>query len=125
MRGHEIGHNVLILGAAVVHAGVLVHEFFVHADVRLAHVVQNGIYAVLRRHLKLAGDMVFHQLPEKVVVFVLQHIVVADAGADEYLFYTGYLSQPLQKRQIFRVVGVQIWAGLGSETAPVGAHTAF
>ena len=91
----------------------------------LAHVVQYRADTVLRRHLQLAGDVVLHQLLEEVLVLVLQHIVVADAGADEHLLDLGDLPHFLQQLRVLGVIGVQIGAGLRRKAAAVLAHTAL
>ena len=125
MRGHEVGHDVLLLGKARVHFFILFHEALVHVDVRLAHVVENAVDAVLGRDLELAGDVVFHKLGEEIVVFILEHVVIADARAHEDLFYARYLPQLAQQGEIVRVIGIEIRAGRRRKASPVGAHAAF
>ena len=101
-------------------------EFLEHVEMGLAHIVQHGADAVLRRDLQLAGDVIVHQFTEERLIFVLvlEHIVIADAGADEHLFDAGYLPHFLQQLRVLRVVRVQVGAGLGGEAAAVFAHSA-
>ncbi len=125
MRGHEVRHDVLLLGKARVHFFVLFHEALIHVDVRLAHIVENAVDAVLGRDLELAGDVIFDKLGEEIVVFILEHVVVAYTAAHENLFYARYLPQPAQQGEIVRVIRVEIRAGRRRKTSSVGAHAAF
>ena len=65
--------------------------------------------------------MVVHQLPEKVSLLVQQHVVVADAAADEHLFYPRQPAQAPQKLRVFRVVCIQIFARLRGQAAAIFA----
>ena len=122
---HQIGHHILLLGIAVVQAAVTVHELLIHPDVGLAHIVQHRVDAVLRRHLQLAGDVVLHQLREEFLVLVLQHVVIADAAADKDLLHPRDGPELPQQGEVIAVVGIDILAGGGGQTALVGAHAVF
>ena len=119
--GHEVGHEVLLLVVGLVELLISAPELFKDAKMRLTHVVQHRGHAVLRRHLQLAADVVLHQLAEKVLILVLQHVVIADAAADEHFFHLRELAQPPQKLRVLRVVGVQIFARLGGKAAAIFA----
>ena len=80
---------------------------------------------MLRGNLQLAGDVVLHQLGKERLIFVLQHIIVADAAADEDLFHPGDIPQLAQQGQIVGVVRVNVGAGGGGQTALLGAHAVF
>ena len=73
-------------------------------------------------HLQLSADVVVHQFPEKILIFVLQKIIVANTTADEHLLHAIHPPQALQKRRILRVVGVQIPTRLRGQTAAALAH---
>ena len=92
---------------------------------RLAHVVENAVDAMLGRDLELAGDVVFDKLGEEIVVFILKHVVVSYAAAHKDLFHARYLPQLAQQRQIVGVIRVKVRAGRGRKAAPVGAHAAL
>ena len=86
MGGHQVGDEELLFAHPVVELAVFFLEPLIDLNMGLAHIVQHGVDAVLRSHLELAADVILHQLPEELVIFVLQHIVKPDARADEYLF---------------------------------------
>ena len=125
MAGHQVWHQILLRAVLLVELFILPPELQKNIEVGLAHVVQYRADTVLRRHLQLAGDVVLHQLLEEVLVLVLQHIVVADAGADEHLLDLGQLPHFLQQLRVLGVIGVQIGAGLRRKAAAVLAHTAL
>jgi len=54
VRAHQIGNDVLLLAVTVVESAVLIHELLVHIDMRLAHVIENGVDAVLGGDFELA-----------------------------------------------------------------------
>lgn len=89
MGGHEVGHQVLLLAVLLVQPLVLTLELLIDLDMGLAHIVQYAAHTVLRGHLELAGDMILHQLGKELAALVLEHIVEADAGADEHLLHPG------------------------------------
>ena len=86
MRGHQVGDEKLLFAHPVVELAVFFLEPLIDLNMRLAHIVQHRVDAVLRSHLELAADVILHQLPEELVIFVLQHIVKPNARADKYLF---------------------------------------
>ena len=57
--------------------------------VLLAHFIEHGGAAMLRRNLELTRNMVFDKLAEKSVVFVFEHIVVTNPRTDENFFHAG------------------------------------
>ena len=71
MGAHEVGNDILLLGKLGVELLILLEKALVHLDMRLAHVVEHRVDAMLRRDLELAGDMVFDKLGEKFVILVL------------------------------------------------------
>ena len=119
--GHEIGHQILLLAVFFRQGVIFAAEVVVHIGKGLAHIVQHPGADVLRRHLQLAADMVPHQLGEKVAVFVPEHIVKADAAADEHLFDPGDGPQLPQGGQIAALIGVEIGTGCGEQALAVGA----
>ena len=123
VRTHEIGNKVLLLLILFVDAAVLCPELFKHVEVGLAHVVQHAVHAMLGCHLQLTADVILHELCKKFAVFVLQHIVIADAAADEDLLHAGNGAQAAQKQQIIAVIGIKVLAGGGGETVAILAHT--
>ena len=123
--GHQIGHYELLLVVLLVQLCVLIHEALVNLNGRLAHVAENAVDAMLGSDLQLTADVMAHELSEEVAVLVLQHVVKADAGADENLFDSGYLPQLAQQGKVVAVVCVQIGAGRGGKTAAIGAHALF
>jgi len=63
---------------------------------RLAHLVQHRVAAMLRRRFELTADMILNQLIEKRFVFILHQIIIPDTGTDEYAldpFYRTKLAQ--------------------------------
>ena len=55
----------------------------------------------------------------ELLILVPEHIVVADAAANEHLLYPRQGPQPPQKLRVFRVVRIQILTRLRSQTASV------
>ena len=123
MGGHQIRYQKLLFPSVFVQRIVLLLEPLIDLDMGLAHIVQHRIDAVLRRHLQLAGHMVLYQLPKEGVPFVTEHIVIADAGADEDLFDTRNLSQLPQQRHIIGLIRIQVGTGLGRQTHPFGTDS--
>ena len=122
---HEVGNEILLAPVLFVHGAVLVPEFFKHVEVRLSHVVEHARHAVLGRDLELAGDVVFDELGQKGTSLVLEQIVIPDARADEDLLHAGDRAKTTQQLDIFRVVGIEIFAGVGGEAVFVAAHAAL
>ena len=123
VTAHEVRHQILLLAVLLVEPLVLIAEFFVHFDMGLAHVVQHRIHTVLRGHLQLSGNMIFHQFGKKFAALVLHHVVKADAGTDEDLLDTRNGAQLPEEFQVIGMVGVQIGAGLGGKASPVFTKT--
>ena len=69
--------------------------------------------------------MVLYKLGKELVVLVLKHVVIADAAADKHLFYARDGSQLAQKRQVIRVVGIEIFARVRRKAALVRTHAVF
>ena len=110
MAGHEIGDEVLLQSGALVGLLIPLDKAVVDLRRRLAHVLQ-GVWAdVFRRDLELAGDVVADQLVEEVAAPVGEHIVVADAGADEYLFHARQRAERPEDVDELPVVGDQVFA---------------
>ena len=75
--------------------------------------------------LELAGDVILDELGQKRTALVLKEIVVADARADEDLLHAGDRAKTTQQLDIFRVVGIEIFAGVGGKAVLVAAHAAL
>ena len=113
----------MLLAVLLVQPLVLTLELLIDLDMGLAHVVQYAAHTVLRGHLELAGDMILHQLGKELAALVLEHIVEADAGADEHLLHPRHLPDLAQEHQIVGVVGVQIGTRRGGQAGPAPAHS--
>ena len=126
MAGHQVGHQVLFFARLAAELIELILEAVEHLDGRLAHIGQGVGGAVLRGHLQLARDVVFHQLLEEGFVGVGHQVVEADAAADEHLFDPRQSPQPAQDIQVVLVVYDQVGAGLGRQAVlAAGAHPLF
>ena len=122
VAAHQVGHQVLLQAVAAVEALVLLLEPLIDLEVGLAHVVQHPGGAVLRGHLQLAGDVVADQVREELAVVPAEHVVVADAAADEDLLHPGDGPELPQQAQVVPVVRVQVFAGGGGQAGAVLAH---
>ena len=116
MGGHQIGHQILLFSDPSGFGIEFALKLPVQFDVRLPHAIQNMGRTMLRRHTQLPADMVLHQLFQERIAGILQHVVVPDPGADEYLFHTGKSPEGAKHMQIFTVIGLQSRACGGSQT---------
>ena len=124
MGGHEIGHHKLPHAHFPVQLLVFCGEPLIDRVLGLAHELQHRVADMLRGHLQLTGDMVFHQLTEEAVVLVRQQIVKPDAAADKHLFHPGQCAKLLEQAEIIAVVRNEIFAG-GGEQALLGGTYAL
>ncbi len=63
---------------------------------RLAHKIQDCVYTVLRRYLKLTADVVLYKVRKELTAFVCHQIVKTYAASYKDLFNSFYLSKPFQ-----------------------------
>ncbi len=108
MGGHQIRHKELFLSELFIEPVVFSDKFFINFFPRFPEVLQYPVRDVFRRHFQLTADVMFHQFFEKRVVRVRHQIVKADARADKYFFYAGQRPQSAKKRQIIRMIHLQI-----------------
>ena len=120
VRAHEIGHQILLLAGPAVERVILVAKGVKHGLRGLAHAAKHVVRDVFGGDLELAAHVVLHELSEKGGVFVEQHIVKAKAAAHEHLFDAGQRAHLAQNVEILGVVDLQMRAGIGGKTAPVG-----
>ena len=88
MRGHEIGHQVLVASAFFIGLDKGPDKVSVDPVGRLAHFFEDRIGNVLGSHPELAADMIAAELIEEGPVLIGQDIVKADPGPDKDLFDT-------------------------------------
>ena len=81
--------------------------------------------AVLGRNLELTADMVADEFFEERIGLVRHHVIEADTGADEDLLDARNGFDPLEKFNVFAVIGAEIRTGLREQTALVRAYTVF
>ena len=126
VRAHQIRHQKLFHAGALVRLLVLLAKPLIDEVARLAHIRQNRIADMLRRHFKLTAYVVFHQFIHEFLTIRVRHKVVeANAAAHEHLLHAGQHAQLAQKLQ---VVGMGRFARLaygGRKTALAGAGTAL
>ena len=113
MAAHQVGDEILLLAHGFCQLIKALLERLICFDMRLAHFIEHMIRAVLRCDLELSGDMIPHELAEKLVILVSHQIVIADAGADEYALVFRQRTQFPQQTQIFLMIDGQIFAGFG------------
>ena len=124
MRGHEIGHRVLVQMLPLHRALELLHEGVVDLHRRLAHEAQHAVGDVLRRHAQLAAHVVPAQLGQESFVRVRHEIVKTHAGPHKNFLHPGQCAEFAQKLHIVGVVHLQVGAGLRKEAlaVPAGAE---
>ena len=71
---------------------------------RLAHFIQHGSAAMLRRHFELTGNMVFYQFFKESIIRILQKIIISYAAADKHFFDVWKAAHRTQNIQIFAVI---------------------
>ena len=121
MAAHQIGDEVLLQPAFLRQAEILLAERLIHLERRLAHQAQHAVVAVLGRDLELTADVIAHQLAEEGVALVAEHVVKADARADEHLFHLRQRLDRAEQLDVLAVVGDEVLAGRGRKAFPPGA----
>ena len=98
MRAHQIRHQELLHARALVRLLVFLAKTLIDEVARLAHIRQNRVADMLRRHFKLTTHVVFYQLIHEFLMIRIRHKVVeANAAAHEHLLHTGQCAQLAQK----------------------------
>ena len=92
---------------------------------RLSHFIKNSGGAMLRSHLELTADVVFHQLTEESVVGIPQHIIISYSRSDKHFFHLWQASDCSENIKILAVVGMQSLARSRRKTFFTLAKTFF
>ncbi|ACY33104.1 hypothetical protein CtCNB1_2358 [Comamonas thiooxydans] len=113
--GDEIGNQKLLLAGLFAELLEQLLELVIAADARLHHLGQRTLLGVLGRDLEIAAHMVLDQLLD--VLWRLHRQVVAQAGTDQNLLDAGQLARAAVDLDQRTVVGVQVLADAGEDTA--------
>ena len=122
MGAHEVGYQILVHAAFPVHPLILLHELQVDAVARFSKHVKDPVRDMLRRHLQLSGNMVFHQFPQESVIRIGSDVIKTHAGTDKYFFDARKIPQLFKKLRIAFMAYCQVRAGLRKEALPVLTH---
>ncbi len=123
---HQVGHQKLLLARLFIGLFKLIPEFQECFPAAFAHSVGHVFRNMLRCDLELAAHVMSHQLGNKsIAAAVCQKVVVADARADEDLFYGRQRPDALEDLQIGCMARFQFRAGCRPKTATVFAGSSL
>ena len=111
----EIGNEVLLLADFSRKPVEHLFELVIAADARLHHLGEWPLLGVLRGDLQVTAHMVLNQLLH--ILGRLHSQVVAQAGADQYLFDAFERPAPAVHPDQRRMVGIEVAADAGVDTA--------
>ena len=123
MRGHEVGHDILLFAGLFVHLLKSADELAVYGVPRLAHFRQNIVGDMLGGNAQLTADVVLAEFPQESPVAVRQQVVKTKTRADEDLFYSGQGAKLFEQREIVPVIDLKVGTGFGVKAAAVPAGT--
>ena len=125
VRRDEVGNEILLFFQLFVERIELFLEFEIHGKGRLVHLLQDGVGDVFGRDFQLSADVVFDQLAQEFVRLVVQHVIVADARADEHLFHPFQLAQGAQQIDVLLVGDLEIGAFFPADAVFLRADPLF
>ena len=79
MRRHQIRNKILLLSDTLCYLVKTLLERLVSFNVRFSHFVKHRRRTMFGSNFKLTAYMMFYQLTDKFVVFILHKIVVSDS----------------------------------------------
>ena len=111
MRGHQIGHNILLESELLVDLLKLPDEGIVNLHLGLSHLLQHVVGNVLRCHPHLPADMIRTDFPQELLVGIRHEVVKAEAGTHENLLHAGQGTHLPQKLHVVAVIHPEILTG--------------
>ena len=117
--GHQVGHNVLVFVQLLVHFLKLAAELVIGVHIRFAHFGEHVVGDVLGRHAELSAYVILAEFTQKRPVLVCQKIVEPKTRPHKHFFDSGQRAEFAKEGQIVAVIHLEVWTGLGIETAAV------
>ena len=125
VRRHKVGNGILLFADLLAYFFKAAHKLQIHIAGWLSHQPQDIVRHMLRRHAKLAADMVFCQFLEESLILVRKYVVEPYAGPHKHFFDSRHFSDFSKQTHIICMIRLEIWARLWEQALPVLTYTFF